>query len=351
MAYLTIVVPAYNSEAYLGRCLDSLLENIEDLEVLVVNDGSTDSTPEIAESYARRFPENIRVIHKENSGHGSGVNAGMAAATAPWFKVLDSDDRFDGKGLKRLLDLIKELESSERIRPDMIITDFYYEIHRDIDGEDVVNMELLDYMNVFRKEGHLSWSRVKSFRVDQLLMLHSICYRTEILKKVNLKLPEKTYYDDQIYVYEPLPHVRRMYYLNTPVYLYYIGRDEQSIKMDNVVKNVDMQIYVTLEMMRRVPLESVRPQRLQRYMYRHLARMVAMCIMPLSKEGTSESRRQINRLWDELERIDPDATAKLKAMPMLKSKRLIAKAGHYFKNEVYNLISDTFILDKKDPEK
>lgn len=349
MAYLTVVVPAYNSEAYLERCLDSLLPEIDALEVLVVNDGSTDRTPAIAESYAKRYPAAFRVIHKENGGHGSGVNAGLAAATAPWFKVLDSDDRFDPEGFARLIRLIRELEQSDGAKPDLIITDFYYEIHREVNGRKVVSRELLDYRNVFREEGPVSWSRVKSFRADQLLMLHALCYRTDILNKVKLRLPEKTYYDDQIFVYEPLPHVRRIYYLNTPVYLYYIGRDEQSIKMDNVVKNVDLQIHVTLEMMRRVRLESVRPQRLQRYMYRHFARMIAMCVMPLGQEGSSESKRQINRLWEELERIDPVATAKLKAMPMLQSRRLLAKAGHYLKNEVYNLISDTFVLEKKAP--
>lgn len=344
MAYLTVVVPSYNSEAYLNRCLDSLLPHREDLDIIVVNDGSKDRTAEVAQAYVDRWPESFRLINKENGGHGSGINAGLAQANAPWFKVLDSDDRFDEEGLRALLHLMKSFSPDDHMLPDLIVTDFVYEVHREKDGEEEVTTRQADFKNVFREAGFCSWSRIRSFRYDQLLMMHSLCYRTDLLKKINLKLPEKTYYEDNIYAYEPLPHVRRLYYLDVPVYLYFIGRDDQSINMGNVVKNVNMQIFVTEEMMRRVRLESVRPQRLQRYMFRHLARMIAMCVMPLGIEGTTESRRKIEMLWQELEEINPVVAKKLKATPMLSSQRLLAKAGSYLNSQVYNLISKAFVL-------
>lgn len=342
MAYLTVVIPAYNSEAYIARCLDSLLPQISDLDVIVVNDGSTDQTEKVADSYVQKFPDNIRLINKENGGHGSGVNVGMAEAKAPWFKVLDSDDRFDAIALARLIELIKSLETAA-IRPELILTDFVYDVQAS--GEYEGHQKISDFHNVCGKPGMLSWSRMKSFRYDQLLMMHALCYRTDMLRKINLKLPEKTYYEDNIYAYEPLPHVRHIYYLDAPVYLYLIGRPDQSINMENVLKNVDMQIFVTQEMMRRVRLESVRPQRLQKYMYRHMSRMIAMCLMPLGIDGTTEAKEKIETFWDELENINPVAAKKLRAMPILRTQRLLAKAGSMVNAKVYNMISKVYIMN------
>ncbi len=348
MAYLTVVVPSYNSENYLARCLDSLLPQKEKLDVIIVNDGSTDRTAEIGQSYVDRWPQNFRLINKENGGHGSGINVGIELAAAPWFKVLDSDDHFAAEGLNELLRLIADFENKDSLKPDLIISDFIYEVHRNKeDGQEEVINKRADYQNVFRERGFCSWSRIRSFRYDQMLMMHALGYRTEILRKIKLELPEKTYYEDNIYVYEPLPHVRRIYYLNEPVYVYYIGRDDQSINMGNVVKNVNMQIFVTEEMLRRVRLETVRPQRLQRYMFRHLARMVAMCMMPLALLDSGESKQKIALLWQELENINPVVAKKLRATPMLSSQRLLAKAGSYLNQQVYNLISKAFVLGGK----
>ena len=81
MKHLTITVPCFNSEAYLERCVDSLVVGGEHVEIIIVNDGSTDRTGEIADRYARQFPDLVTVVHKQNGGHGSGVNAGLARAT------------------------------------------------------------------------------------------------------------------------------------------------------------------------------------------------------------------------------------------------------------------------------
>ena len=111
MKYLTITIPSYNSEQYLERCLDSLILPrgwMEHIEIIVVNDGSTDRTGEIADDYVRRFPDTVRVVHKENGGHGSGVNAGLALATGRYFKVLDSDDWFDEHAYRELAEKLED---------------------------------------------------------------------------------------------------------------------------------------------------------------------------------------------------------------------------------------------------
>ena len=92
MKLLTITVPCYNSEKYMRKCIDSLLPGGEDVEILIVDDGSTDKTAEIADEYAEKYPTIVKAIHKENGGHGSGVNTGIEKASGLFFKVVDSDD-------------------------------------------------------------------------------------------------------------------------------------------------------------------------------------------------------------------------------------------------------------------
>ena len=100
MKLMSFAVPCYNSEEYMQKCIESLLKGGEDVEIIVVNDGSHDNTREIAEDYVRRYPSIVKAVHKENGGHGSGVNKGLELASGLYYKVVDSDDWLD---LKRCL--------------------------------------------------------------------------------------------------------------------------------------------------------------------------------------------------------------------------------------------------------
>lgn len=116
MKYLTITVPCFNSEKYLRRCLDSLMIGGNDVEIIVVDDGSTDQTGEIADLYAKWFPEIVTVVHQENSGHGSGVNTGLKLAKGRYFKVVDSDDWLEKTAYRELLKRIKTWEGLEKTK-------------------------------------------------------------------------------------------------------------------------------------------------------------------------------------------------------------------------------------------
>ena len=123
MKLLTIVIPTYNTERYLARCLDSLLteEVLKELEILVVNDGSRDGSLAIARDYAARYPDTVTVIDKENGGHGSTINTGLQAATGRYFRVLDSDDWFD------TCNFIKYFRALRHCREDVVITPYTQE--------------------------------------------------------------------------------------------------------------------------------------------------------------------------------------------------------------------------------
>ena len=123
---LTIAIPCYNSQGYMRHAVDSLLHVQEGLEILIIDDGSTDDTALIADDYARRYPDTIRSLHQRNGGHGRAVMSGFQYARGTYFKVLDSDDWMDAQALDALMRLLKELRRRQ-LHTDMIITNYVYE--------------------------------------------------------------------------------------------------------------------------------------------------------------------------------------------------------------------------------
>ena len=126
MKLLTITVPCYNSQDYMRRCIDSLLPGGEDVEIILVDDGSTDDTGRIADEYARAYPSTVRVIHQPNGGHGEGLNTGILHATGLYFKVVDSDDWVDRDSYLEILKTLRSLCGAGCIL-DMMISNFVYE--------------------------------------------------------------------------------------------------------------------------------------------------------------------------------------------------------------------------------
>ena len=126
MKLLSIAVPCYNSEQYMRKCIDSLLVGGEDVEILIVDDGSTkDKTAEIADEYEAQFPTIVKAIHKQNGGHGSAVNAGIAHATGLYFKVVDSDDWVKEEAYKQVLATLRELVGGDKVL-DLLICNYVY---------------------------------------------------------------------------------------------------------------------------------------------------------------------------------------------------------------------------------
>ena len=126
MKLISFTVPCYNSQVYMKKCIDSLLTGGRDVEIIIVNDGSKDGTLKLANEYKENYPDTVKVIDKENGGHGSGVNAGLKAAEGLYFKVVDSDDWLDTDALNELLGVIK-LHLSEGRLPDLYVTNFIYD--------------------------------------------------------------------------------------------------------------------------------------------------------------------------------------------------------------------------------
>lgn len=331
MKYLTITVPSYNSEQYLERCLDSLILPagwMEHVEIIVVNDGSTDRTGEIADDYVRRFPDTVKVIHKENGGHGSGVNTGLANATGKYFKVVDSDDWFSYSAYRELIERIKEWcereqENKDAACPDLIVCNYTYN-HLDEGTKKVMR-----YGNVFPEGELITWDDMGNFRPSQYLTMHALIYRTEVLKESGTVLPEHTFYVDNIFAYRPLPYVRCLCYLNLDLYQYYIGREDQSVNEKVMIQRIEQQIRVTKIVAECADLNEVRKvhPKLAGYMCRNISIMMAISSIHLLLKGDEEGKLKHLELWEDIKTSNPGLYWRLRFTKLCGLTNLPGKLG------------------------
>lgn len=301
MKIISITVPCYNSQNYMEKCVDSLLTGGDDVEIIIVNDGSTDGTLEIARRYEKQYPSIVKVIDKPNGGHGSGVNAGLNAATGLYYKVVDSDDWLEESALKVLLSTIKT-HLNEGTAADLYITNFIYD----------KIYEKTQFVRNYKRNlpvGKLfTWDKVKRFRTSSVLMMHSLMYRTEKLRESNTVLPEHTFYVDNIYAYKPLPFMQKMFYLDIDLYHYFIGREDQSVNINNITKRYRQQITVMKEILSAYSYEQINsyPKGLRRYMLHNVSVIMILTLM-FTTAGTDERsvrREELNELWDYLKEND-----------------------------------------------
>lgn len=223
---LTIVIPSYNVETTLKSTIDSLLVSdlLNDIEILVIDDGSKDRTSEIANEFETDYPDCIRAIHKENGGHGSAINRGIKEAAGKYFRVLDGDDWFDEKAYRELVSFLKETDSDIVFNPYLTVNDRT--------GEEIL------------KDSHSKTIPEKQkFIFDDIasefdLPMHSATFKTELIKKIP-SVDEKCFYVDSEYVLFPIVSANTVAFLNSPLYRYRVFSDNQSMTMKNLQKNIE----------------------------------------------------------------------------------------------------------------
>ncbi len=226
---LTILIPVYNTEKYIKRCLDSVLlkDVLEQIEILVVSDGSGDSSVSIIKEYQQKYKRTLRLIEKDNGGHGSTINVGIKEAKGKYFKVLDSDDWFNCNDFKKFVERLSQEDA------DLVVTNYRQ--------EHVYNEKsILNEYNGLEEGKLYNFDSVdlKKLKGEYFVMATST-YKLEVLKKSNLHLLEKTFYVDMQYNIEPIINVKNFIYYNLDIYRYYIGRPEQSVNVASFVKNQD----------------------------------------------------------------------------------------------------------------
>ncbi len=280
---LTISIAAYNVEAFIRQTLDSLLDEsiLDELEILVIDDGGTDRTLEIAREYAARYPQSVFPIHKENGGYGSTINTGIERATGKYFKQLDGDDWYSTENLVKFVNILKNTSA------DCVLT--YYYVYQE-QTQKYSCKKGFEYL----KEGEYE---IESINLKERFSIKNVAYKTEILKKMPERLTEHCFYTDAEFAVYPVLYVNTICICHLPVYVYRIGRGEQSVSIEGIQKHYPEQetvfwnvanFYVekinsTESIKQKVILYTLEMLYRDWYKFR--------CVLPLSRERYKEMRR------------------------------------------------------------
>lgn len=330
MKYISFAVPCYNSAKYMGHAIESILKGGEDVEIIIVNDGSKDDTLKIAKEYESRHPGIIRVVDKENGGHGDAVNTGLKYATGLYFKVVDSDDWVDAEALAAVLRVIKRMHG-DGVDIDMLISNYVYE------KVGVQHKKIVHYRNVLPENEIIGWKDMGRFHVGQYILMHSVIYRTELLKLCQLELPKHTFYVDNIYVYYPLPHVNTIYYLDVNLYRYFIGRDDQSVNEKVMIGRADQQIFVTQSMIDMYSLRRIPNRKLRNYMMNYIAIMMVVSSIILIRSKKPENLVKKKELWKYLKSKDYRVYWKIRYSILGQTMNLPGASGRRISTMAYNV--------------
>lgn len=335
MKLLTAAVPCYNSAAYMSKAIESLLVAGEDIEIIVVNDGSKDETITIANQYAAKYPSIVKVVDKPNGGHGSAVNAGLKEASGVYYKVLDSDDWLDEDSFKKVMKVLRELEEEGR-SVDMFIANYVYEKVCEN------SQKVIDYVGVLPEHKIFTWDEVGHFKQGKYMLMHSVIYRTQLLRDCHLELPEHTFYVDNIFVYQPLPMVKTMYYMNVNLYRYFIGRDDQSVTEANMIKRIDQQLRVNKIMIDCCDVMKIKNKNLRNYMVKYMGIIMTVSSVYLIKEGSEESIAKRDELWDYLKKKDSVFEKKVSNGLLGWTMQTKSKTGHTIVKMGYSISKKIF---------
>ena len=320
------------------KCIDTLLIGGEDVEILIVDDGSKDGTAKIADEYEAKYPTIVRAIHKENGGHGSAVNTGIENAKGLYFKVVDSDDWVRKQPYRKILDTLREM--TENGTPlDMLISNFSYE------KEGEKHNKVMRYRHALPENRVFGWNEVKHFRKGQYILMHSVIFRTRLLRDCGMKLPEHTFYVDNIYVFEPLPFVKNLYYLDVNFYCYYIGREGQSVNEQIMISRIDQQIKVNkimVDYMVENQAKLAGKRKMRKYMLNYLEIITVISSVLLIRSGTDENLEKKRELWQYIKEKDRKLFFRLRYGVLGNSMNLPGKGGRKITVEGYKLCQRFF---------
>ena len=238
MKLLSIIIPSYNMEAYLAQCVESVLRtpSLAELEIIIVNDGSKDRTLRVAQQYADRFTDTVRVIDKPNGNYGSTINAALAIAQGEYVKILDADDRFEGSLLAGFIDFLHKVQGV-----DMVVMPFV-EVGASRERRveyNIYSRKVYEYGKAYDAEQIFGDGAIRFF------MMHGVCYRTELLRSMNYRQSEGISYTDQEWVFYPLFYLQSIAFADIPLYRYNTAREGQTMDAQVQMRSIAQLVAVT----------------------------------------------------------------------------------------------------------
>lgn len=305
MKQISFCVPCYNSAEYMEHCINSLLIGGKDVEIIIIDDGSSDNTLKIANRYKRKYPDIVKVFHQENGGHGEGINQGIKLATGRYFKVIDSDDWTDEEAYKILLSKIKSIKS------DVIIMNYVYTY---TDGR---KDKIMSFSNVFPSNRESTWDEMHHFKVTQYLSLHSMMYKLSVLKKSKINLPKHTFYEDNLFIYLPLKYTKTIYYLDLNFYKYFIGRADQSVQEPQLIKRSAHQRLVTELVCNAYDLDDIKNKKLRKLMKRECSFLICLGAIFTRLAYTDQAEKDVIDMKQNIKNGNPKLYKKIFYHPSL----------------------------------
>lgn len=321
MKLLTVAIPCFNSAAYMRNCIESLLPGGEEVEILVIDDGSVkDNTAEIADEYQEKYPTIVKAIHQPNKGHGGAVNTGIANANGVFFKVVDSDDWVDPAAYQAVLNTLRGFAEGPGM-PDLLLSNYVYE------KEGAKKKKVMRYPDMFPKNRIFGWKDLKRIPVTKYVLMHSMIVRTQILRDVKLQLPEHTFYVDNLFAFIPYSIIQKMYYLDVDFYRYYIGRPDQSVNESVMIGRIEQQLKVNRMMIDYMHQCRHLKGKQRRYMIHYLSIIMTVSSAMLIRSGKPEALKQKKELWKQLKKSDVRAYRNCRYAPTGIATNLHGHAG------------------------
>ena len=328
MKLLTVTVPCYNSQDYMEKCLNSLLIGGDRVDIVIIDDGSTDRTGEIADAYAAKYPDIVRVVHQENGGHGEGINQGLRHAAGIYFKTVDSDD-WVSEDFPRFLDVLETCEKNGGA--DLVVTNYYYD-HPDGRGNRSIN-----FSNALPEGRFFTWDESKPFRVDQILMIHACTFRTELMRKYGPTMPKHIFFEDNYMVYGNLPQTKRLYYLNMDLYHYFIGRADQSVQEASFTRRYQHQLKASELCFTFCHLDDIPEKRKRRYMKHEMFILLGIACLCAKMNGSDQAEQDLKQMWQKCRAYDIKWMRHFRWRTLLLFMNIPGKAGSAAVRCIYHL--------------
>lgn len=288
MKQLSIIIPAYNMEAYLPQCVDSMIRTTSRtaLEIVIVNDGSEDKTLRIAQKYAEKYPDTVRVIDKENGNYGSTINAALPVVQGEYVKILDADDKFEGSLLTSFLSTLQKLRGV-----DVLVTP-YIEVGKLRERKvkyNIYGRKVYENGKIYDAEQIFADGAIRYFA------MHGLCYRTELLRQMSYHQSEGISYTDQEWAFYPMSRIETIAFADIPLYRYNTTREGQTMDEAVVMNSLSQLVTVTEALARyflELPIEELSAERvsfLQNYVADRIRIILRKYLLVMSDAEFAES--------------------------------------------------------------
>lgn len=342
---LSFVVPSYNCEKFLNKCVSSFFDEktLDKLDIVIVNDGSTDSTLSIAQELCEKYPHSVRVLSQANKGHGGALNTGLSAARGRYVKVIDADDWVETENLGRFAEIL------ENAKADVVLTHHY--------TRNVTTGEVLKWKS-FPPEGFMkeytfeqimeSW---KSF--DRSLTFHGITYRTDFYRENCISLSEKIFYEDHEYATVPCCFAKSIMPVDLFVYNYRIGDVEQSVSDKNQLDRITH----TEKVLNRLGEEykaslNVLDENAEKYYCMKIQGLLlsyvttALLVSKDRKRGRKLAKRMMDKFKNEIPRVYELAVKQYRVFKLLNRFHVSKKTwDRILKSKLYNKMRGNHAFD------